>query len=150
MLGIVIGSCVLAVILLVTDQREATKSVTSIPRESSGHGSITKELQLIVNGIRQKDKVRITVQERNYSDEELQKVFDQETENLGDRILGQNKNLDNVRYDLNLIKEIPDIPVRVEWEIDRYDVISVYGVLNEENLMKEPEGVLVNLKACLI
>lgn len=52
MLGIVIGSCVLAVILLVTDQREATKSVTSIPRESSGHGSITKELQLIVNGIR--------------------------------------------------------------------------------------------------
>ena len=73
MLGIVIGSCVLAVILLVTDQREATKSVTSIPRESSGHGSITKELQLIVNGIRQKDKVRITVQERNYSDEELQK-----------------------------------------------------------------------------
>ena len=35
MLGIVIGSCVLAVILLVTDQREATKSVTSIPRESS-------------------------------------------------------------------------------------------------------------------
>ena len=150
MLGIVIGSCVLAVILLVTDQREATKSVTSIPRESSGHGSITKELQLIVNGIRQKDKVRITVQERNYSDEELQKVFNQETENLGDRILGQNKNLDNVRYDLNLIKEIPDIPVRLEREIDRYDVISVYGVLNEENLMKEPEGVLVNLKACLI
>lgn len=136
MLGIVIGSCVLAVILLVTDQREATKSVTSIPRESSGHGSITKELQLIVNGIRQKDKVRITVQERNYSDEELQKVFDQETEKLGDRILGQNKNLDNVRYDLNLIKEIPDVPVRVEWEVDRYDVISVYGVLNEENLIK--------------
>ena len=29
-------------------------------------------------------------------------------------------------------------------------MISVYGVLNEENLMKEPEGVLVNLKACLI
>ena len=72
---------------------------------------------MIVNGIRQKDKVRITVQERNYSDEELQKVFDQETEKLGDRILGQNKNLDNVRYDLNLIKEIPDVPVRVEWEI---------------------------------
>lgn len=34
MLGIVIGSCVLAVILLVTDQREATKMVTSIPREN--------------------------------------------------------------------------------------------------------------------
>ena len=151
MLGIVIGSCVLAVILLVTDQREATKSVTSIPRESSGHGSITKELQLIVNGIRQKDKVRITVQERNYSDEELQKVIRSgDSKNLVIESLDRMKNLDNVRYDLNLIKEIPDVPVRVEWEVDRYDVISVYGVLNEENLMKEPEGVLVNLKACLI
>lgn len=150
MLGIVIGSCVLAVILLVTDQRESAKSVTSIRRESSGHGSVTRELQLILNGVRQKDKVKITVQERNYSDEELQKVFDQEIEKLDEKILGQNKSLDKVQYDLDLIKELPDVPIRVEWEVDRYDVISVYGVLNEENLLKEPDGVQVNLKACLI
>ena len=56
------GCCVLAVILLVADQREAAKTVTSIRRESSGHGSVTKELQLILDGIRQKDKVKITVQ----------------------------------------------------------------------------------------
>ncbi len=150
MLGIIIGSCILAAILLVTDQREATKAITSIRRESSGHGSVTRELQLILNGVRQKEKVEITVQERNYSDAELQKVFDQEIEKLDERILGQNKSLDKVQYDLDLIKEIPDLPIRVEWEVDRYDVISVYGVLNEENLLKKPEGVLVNLKACLI
>ena len=85
MLGIVIGSCVLAVILLVTDQREATKSVTSIPRESSGHGSITKELQLIVNGIRQKDKVRITVQMKNFRKSSIRRQKTLEIESL-DRI----------------------------------------------------------------
>lgn len=150
MFGIIIGSCVLAVILLVTDQREAAKTVTSIRRESSGHGSVTKELQLILDGVRQKDNVKITVQERNYSDEQLQKVFSQEIEKLDERILGQNKSLDKVQHDLDLIRELPDVPIRIEWEVDRYDVISAYGVLNEENLLKEPEGVLVKLKACLI
>lgn len=124
--------------------------VSSIQRARSGQGSITKEMQLVLNGVRQKGTISITVQERNYTEEELQKVFREENDKLEERILGENESLDQVQHDLNLIRDIPGQPIRVEWEVSRYDVMSVYGVLNEDKLQQKPEGILVNLKACLV
>ncbi len=62
-------------------------------------------------------------------------------------ILGENESLDRIEYDLNLITEIPGEPIDVSWELDRYDVMNVYGDLNEDKL--SDEGTLVMLKAVL-
>lgn len=43
-------------------------------------------------------------------------------------ILGENESLDNVRYDLNLITEIPGTGIQVAWETDNYDVIDIQGI----------------------
>ena len=49
--------------------------------------------------------------------------------------------------------EIPDLPVTVEWELDRYDVMNVTGEIQagalQEALAEEADGVLVRLRAFL-
>ena len=49
--------------------------------------------------------------------------------------------------------EIPDLPVTVEWELDRYDVMNVTGEIQagalQEALAEEADGVLVGLRAFL-
>lgn len=62
-------------------------------------------------------------------------------------ILGENESLDRVESDLNLLTEIPGEPIDVSWELDRYDVMNVYGSLNKDRL--SDEGTMVTLKAAL-
>ena len=64
-------------------------------------------------------------------------------------ILGRNRSLDDVREDLHLITEIPGEPITVSWEINRYDLMNIYGELNKTGVVSETEGALVKLKACL-
>ena len=45
------------------------------------------------------------IQEQSYTQEELQRVFDTAGKKLETLILGENKSLDEVRYDLNLVKQ---------------------------------------------
>ena len=46
-------------------------------------------------------------------------------------ILGDNESLDRVTDDLSLVSEIPGFPVAVEWELDRYDVLTLNGEIQE-------------------
>ena len=57
---------------------------------------------------------------QQYTSEEIKKVFEQNIRRLDLLILGENKSLDEVRSDLELITEIPDEPVEIVWELDRY------------------------------
>lgn len=135
--------------LLVTDKREAKQPVTELKRNAYGQGSITRTLRVIIDGVEQKEQLEITVDERRYTREEMDVVFNQAIEKLETLILGANESLDQVRSDLDLITEIPGEPVEVSWELDRYDLMNIYGELNAENLQKETEGVLINMKAYL-
>lgn len=89
----------------------------------------------------------VPVSGRMYNSEERKKAFQAAGEELETLILGDNKNLDEVRSDLNLITTIPDMDISVTWETDRYDVIDVQGNLKEEELTEE--GTVVKLTAVL-
>ena len=62
-------------------------------------------------------------------------------------ILAGNETLDRVDEDLNLVTDIPGEPVKVSWELDRYDVMDIQGKLKEQNISEK--GVLVKLNAVL-
>ena len=62
-------------------------------------------------------------------------------------ILGENRSLDEVRSDLNLISALPDSPITVTWELDNYKVMNLQGELKQEALKKE--GTLLRLDAFL-
>ena len=146
---VLIVTGVLSAVLLISDKKEADRPVTEIRRNTYGQGSITRTLQVVIDGVKQREPLEITVEERRYTEEEMQKVFESAIEKLDSAILGTNRSLDEVYSDLNLITEIPGEPVEVAWELDRYDLMSIYGELNQENLRKEKEGILIHLKAWL-
>lgn len=129
------------------DYKKSEEEILSLKRSDYGEGSIKEELEVTVDGEKQEESIEIEVSERQYTDEELQEIFQNSVTELEKSMLGVNTNMDEVRYDLNLINTIPGLPVLVEWEIDRYDVINVFGEINPDNV--EEEGTLVELKAYL-
>ena len=58
-------------------------------------------------------------------------------------ILGENKSLDRVEKDLNLLTEWKDYPVQIQWELDHYEVMNVQGEIQTEKT--KAEGTLVEL-----
>ena len=94
---------VLSAVLLVSDKKEAERPVTEIRRNTYGQGSITRTLQVVIDGVKQREPLEITIEERRYTEEEMQKVFESAIEKLDSVILGTNRSLDEVYTDLNLI-----------------------------------------------
>ncbi len=114
-------------------------------REGSGQGKSTETLEVQIGGIR--EKIDVTVSERAYGEDELKQIFSTASEQLTERILGDNESLDEVRSDLDLVTEIPKYGISVSWESDDYSVIDMQGKLNQEELTED--GRIVTLTAVL-
>ena len=80
------------------------KSGSSILKRNE-HGQGEKNQKLVAKTKDQKAKITVEIQEQSYTQEELQRVFDTAGKKLETLILGENKSLDEVRYDLNLVKQ---------------------------------------------
>lgn len=133
--------------LFAMDLGSAEKEISVIKRNGYGEGNVSEELEVTVDGKQQEEMVQLNVSERQYTDEELQSIFTRSVPKLEALMLGENVSLDQIQMKLNLVRSIPDEPVLVEWEIDRYDIVNAYGEINWENVAKE--GALVQLKAYL-
>ena len=75
------------------------------------------------------------------------KIFTDAGQELEKLILGKNKSLDDVRYDLNLAAEVPGTGIQVAWETDNYEVVDMQGHLGKEVL--SDSGIQVRLTAKL-
>ena len=118
----------------------------SLVKELNGKGKRVEELRAALEGGGSAD-LTVEVSEQAYDGAGLQELFHRSTALLEREILGENQSLDRIEQDMNLVTEVPGEPVDVSWELDRYDVMNVYGELQEGAL--SPEGTLVNLKAVL-
>ena len=146
---LIVGAILLAgVVLLAADcLRSVSETDGTIQRNAYGQGSRTEELEVALGGEKEKFPVEIPVAEQQYSAEEVKELFRKVTGRMEKLILGENKSLDRVEYDMNLLTEVPDEPVSVSWELDRYDVMNVRGELQKDALREE--GTLVTLSAVL-
>lgn len=146
---ILIGALIVGIGMLITDNRAAVLPVTKIRRNTYGEGEKTELFRIWIGGKEQEEALEVTVGERQYTEEELGQVFQDAAEKLEKEILGENDSFDHVDRDLNLVTEVEGEPIRVEWELSRYDVMNSFGQLKEEELAKNPSGVLVTMRACL-
>jgi hypothetical protein len=143
--------------LLFFDLGASKKESETIRRNSYGEGSRTEEREITIGGDKVEEPLEITVGERQYTNDEMQKIFTHAIRKLDLLILGENKSLDEVRSNLELISKMPEEPIEIIWELDRYDVINRQGELQEDTIAEEAadnaglekEGILVNLKAFL-
>ena len=138
---------VAAVLLVITDWRKTSVPLTEgLERNPYGGGSRTERL-IAETENKEKTEINVEVKEQLYTTEEIKALFDKCIRQLDRLILGENKSLDYVTSDMKLVTQIPEVPVEVEWELSRYDVMNIYGEI-QEDVLKE-EGIQITLKAVL-
>lgn len=118
-----------------------------ISRNTYGEGNREIELEVTYGEEKLSEPISVTVQERQYTSEEINSIFDTITARLETEILGENETASVVCYDLNLVTGLPEYPVEISWKLDDYDVMNSTGKLQTENL--KPEGTPVQLTAVL-
>ncbi len=120
---------------------------SSIPRNGYGEGDRRVRVNVYTDGeIYEKDKV-ITVEERQFSQKETEKVFRETREWIDRTVPGKNASLDHVVYDLVFPEAAVDYPVNIEWMTDNYDVLDTNGKIQED--FEDEKGEKVRISATL-
>lgn len=136
------------IVLLTADYAASmTKLDGGIIRNAYGEGSSTEVLDVVIEGRKERIPVEIEVAEQRYTADEIQEMFDRVIRKLESEILNGNESLDRVEQDLDLVTAVPEEPVDISWELDRYDVMNIQGEIQEDAL--DSEGTLVTLNAAL-
>ncbi len=71
--------------------------------------------------------IQLQVPERKLSGDELAERLPELMEALCSEMRGENPSLDEVRKDLNLVRELPEYGVTISWESERPEIVSEYG-----------------------
>ena len=143
---ILIVSAVMAITVFLLEHVLA-ESERIVTRNPHGEGEKVVEYEVSVEGELEKESFRIEVEEQEYTHAEIQKMFREIQDKLDEVILGENDSFDRVEKNLNLVKELEDYPVRIQWQLDSYSVVNLYGEIQEKNLAEE--GSLVELRATI-
>lgn len=139
--GLLLGMLATGVISL----RDET--VTNIPRSSYAEMAREETLSLkLENG--EEIPMIIQVDERIYSDEEIEAFFQEAREKLPKAILGENLSLDAVWTDLNFITQLENNPVSIEWQTSDGEFLTAMGERTEKELDGEEKKSLT-ITACL-
>ena len=149
--GILAAAAVIcAAALYVSDNpgtvKKNEKGETVLKREQ-GEEQTIHEMQVKIGESGEDRKIEIPVSGKKYSTEEIRELFSDAGEELESLILGENESLDEVRYDLDLISEIPGTGIQAAWETDDYDVIDIQGHIGSDGL--SDTGTRVRLTARL-
>ena len=107
------------------------KGESYIERNSYGYGRKQMELEAVVG--EDKEKISFPVEERQYSESEMEEVFDKAAGILEKSVLGANESLDKIDKDLNFVSAVPDMPIKVVWLLDENDIVDYTGSVNLEN-----------------
>lgn len=123
------------------------ETVTNIPRSSYTEMAREEALSLkLENG--EEIPMIIQVDERIYSDEEIEAFFQEAREKLPKAILGENLSLDAVWTDLNFITQLENNPVSIEWQTSDGEFLTAMGERTEKELDGEGKKSLT-ITACL-
>lgn len=114
-------------------------------RNDYGEGKKTEQYEVWIEGEKKKEQIEVEIQEQEYTKEEIKKIFGEIPELLDKIVLGENESFDKIENNLNFVKEIEEYPVYIEWELDSYNIINLYGEIIEENLSEQ--GTLVEIRA---
>ncbi len=147
-LMIVTVGILLSWVILIRDIRSSSLIEDGlVQRNGYGDGARKVRLDLYSDGeILEKDKM-LTVDERQYTSEEIDAVFDEVAAGLGSAILGENTSVDHIDHDLFLPESIEGYPVSIEWLVGDHDVLDSFGHIREE--MSDEAGREVKLTAAL-
>lgn len=124
-----------------------TKPSMIVARNPQGEGEKIVEYELSVEGELENEVFQIEVEEQEYTHEEIEKMFREVHKKLDKVVLGENESFDRVEKNLNLVTELEKYPARIQWQLDSYSVVNLFGEIQEKNLVDE--GSLVELRGII-
>lgn len=122
--------------------------VSSLKRAPHGEGQL--QYEVMVKGLGKEGAevpVTIPVEEKQYSKEEADKLFDGLLPELAGRILGKNQSLEAVRSDLNLIRVMEAYGFYIRWETEDMELVDSFGAVHNEGVTQD--GKIMWLKAAI-
>ena len=123
------------------------KEDLKIMRNPSGEGTRTEQLQVEIEGEDEKTFVQVEISEQEYEAHEIADMFVEVMEELDKVILGSNERFDRVEQDLHLVSSLEGYPVHIDWELDSYKVMNIYGEIQEDKLSEE--GTMVEIRGII-
>ena len=137
------------VLFALTGEGLKEHQITKVERNDYGEGKVSDSYLVYVDGKKTEDELKVDVAERTYTNEECKEALEQAAKFLELKVLGENESPDKVTKDLDLIRQIPNEPIEVNWETDRHDVVDLNGKLDQKVLRDYPEGIIVDMRATL-
>lgn len=117
----------------------------TVSRKSYGEGSFETELVASKEDGEEIGEFDVLVNERSYTKEEADKLFEEASTEMERLILAENEELDEVRTDLDLVESVPGYPFSVYWKIDDYELMHYDGSLETDKIPST--GAVVTLTA---
>ena len=142
---IILAASVMLSLALFLMENVFTDSEAVVTRNTYGEGEKVAEYEVSVEG--EEETLQIEVGEQEYSPKEIQKVFREVMDKLDEVVLGENESFDRVEKDLNLVTSLEEYPVQIQWQLDSYSVMNLYGEIQEKHLIEE--GTLVELRGTI-
>lgn len=135
----------IALALAVAEYTEAKTPITVL--EKGGYDENREETLQVQEEDGQTYKLIIPVPGKAYTQNEIEKMFQNGLEQIDKYILGQNKSWDCINQQMNLITEIPDTPIQVNWTTSHPEILDWQGKIGE---MIPKKGTAVLLEAELV
>lgn len=121
----VVAVTVLIVIVLLSLSGKDKEYVTELKRPSIDEESKVYPLEMEVDGT--KIDVEVPVEPETINEEELPEYFGRAYEILFEKVKGQNESYEEITEDLNFVKSIKEYGMKVEYELDEYDIVGMDG-----------------------
>lgn len=137
MLRIGFGGTLMCMVIWVLGQTRQTIDGGSIPRNAYGQGEIEVTLKAKVEGEESEEVIPYVVEERSYTQKELDALYQEALQCLAGEMKGENTDLENVRTDLNLPSSLEGYPFRITWESESYERVNVDGSVQNEELQED-------------
>ncbi len=124
----------LTTLLLVIDNKSMPNT---IEKNDYGRGEMEEQLYITWDTKLKDVPINIIVPEKVYTDKEVEAFFNTAKKWVKQSLLNNKDTPEHVENQLNLVEEIPGIPIKVEWDWDPYEMIDYKGNLNPEYIGKD-------------
>lgn len=114
-----------------------------LSRNDYGEGKVAVGLSAEIPGV-QEEIFDYLVEERKFTEQEIEKKYEEALAILPMVILGENERLENVRKNLQLVSELAGYPFQISWESSAYSLVNTDGAVHNEELSA---GEIVTLTA---
>lgn len=123
----------LSLVLWIKDIQNTTIGDNLLYRKEYGQGDVITNL--VAASQDEAIKIPFVLEEKSYTRQELNQLYEKFLPQLMQKILGENSSLDKVTYDLVLVTELEEYPFSITWTADLV-YIDDRGVLLKEVLEK--------------